>query len=241
MQKISFTVDGLNLSGTIFSPPNPKEKNPAILFVHGWMSSQESALERAEALSKLGYVCMTFSMRGHGESEGDLKKILRREFLDDVIAAYDFLSQPSNVDSNNISVAGASFGAYLASVLTSKRKVKNIVLRVPANYPDESFEKPQFLFSGNDIPSELKPKFTNLDNDTLAINALKNFNGDVLVVESENDDIIPHSTVQGFIEAIHDKSKVQYVLMKGADHSIKDEKNRAIYSKILIDFFQNKL
>jgi uncharacterized protein len=241
MDKISFDVDEYKLDGAVFYPPDPKEKNPAILFVHGWMSSQESALGRAEALSQIGYICLTFSMRGHGESDGDIGKILRKEFINDTLAAYDFLAEQKNVDPENINAVGASFGAYLVSVLTIERKLRNIVLRVPANYPDDGLEKPQFLFSGNDIPAELKPKFTNVKNDTIAINALRQFNGDVMIVESENDEIIPHEMVVAFINSINDRSRIKHILMKGADHSIKDEINRAKYTRILVDWFKTKI
>lgn len=242
MQKISFVVDGQKLHGTIFYPENIKEKNPAILFLHGWMSSEQRYLPRAEALTKLGYICLTFTMRGHGESEGDIKKQTCQDFLNDTIAAYDFLTEQKNVDRESISVVGASFGAYLATLVTQKRKVKHLALRVPANYPDENLNKSQYDFSGDDSAAILKPRFSSLeDSQTYIKNALNNFLGDVLIIESEHDDVIPHQIIEDYLNSVKEKKKLTYVVMKGADHALKNERTRAEFIKILTDWFSDKL
>ena len=59
--------------------------------------------------------------------------------MDDVLAAYDYLSSIDGVDSKNVSAVGSSFGGYLATILSAKRKVRNLALRVPADYPNEAF------------------------------------------------------------------------------------------------------
>src|SRR5690349_4858240 len=97
MTKITFIVDGQKLHGTLFYPEKPKSQNPAVLFLHGWRSSEKNILGRAEALAKLGFVCMTFNLRGNGTSEGDIALLTRQDFLNDALAAYDFLSKQQKV------------------------------------------------------------------------------------------------------------------------------------------------
>src|SRR6266403_1786925 len=126
MQTISFPVDGQKLEGDLFYPEQIKGKNPAILFIHGWSSSKERYLARAEALTKLGYTCLAFSLRGHGKSEGDIKKQTRQDFLNDSLAAYDFLVEQKGVDKDSISIVGASFGAYLAALVSQERAVESL-------------------------------------------------------------------------------------------------------------------
>jgi esterase/lipase len=238
MQKISFFIDGQRLSGTLYIPKTIHHKNPAILFLHGWRSSEESPKGRAIALSEAGYICMTFDMRGCGKSEGDFKKLTRQDYVNDVIAAYDFLSQQKGVDVENISIVGASFGAYLSTLVTKKRNVKNLVLRVPANYPDSSLNDIQFIFSGYEVVEELYAKFKEIASvETFATEALNEYDGHVLIIESENDDFIPHEMVEKYKNAVQDKSKLTYILMQNADHSMKDEKFRQQYTQILLDWF----
>jgi esterase/lipase len=137
MKKITFTVEGQKLEGTLFYPEKVKPKNPAVLFLHGWTSSEKSVQGRAEALSKIGFICMTFNMRGSSPSEGDITTLTRQDFLNDCLSAYDYLISLEDVDKENISIIGSSFGSYLATLVTKERSVENIVLRVPANFSNE--------------------------------------------------------------------------------------------------------
>lgn len=242
MHDVSFEIDGQTLRGTIFYPKEVKEKNPAILFIHGWMSSEKNYLERAEALTKLGFVCLTFSMRGHGKSDGDIKKQTRQDFLNDVLAAYDFLVGQKNIDSNNINVVGASFGAYLAALVSQKRSVKNLAFRVPANYPDESFNDVQFNFSGDNSAMLLHPKFKALQSEqSYTLKALHNFSGNLLLIESEHDEFIPHQIVENYLNAVKDKSKLSYVIMKDTGHNLSNEKMLQEFIQILTDWFADKI
>src|SRR3990170_2471980 len=67
----TFENDGLRLDGTIFKPPDEKDKHPAILFVHGWTSERKRSFQYAKSLADLGYICLLFDMRGHGTSGGE--------------------------------------------------------------------------------------------------------------------------------------------------------------------------
>ena len=242
MQKIFFSVDGQKLYGTFFKPANLKAKNPAILFIHGWSSSEQPYLARVKALAKLGYVCLAFSMRGHGTSEGDIKKQTRQDFLTDAIAAYDFLVEQKDVDENSISIVGASFGAYLAALVSQERPVKNLTFRVPANYSDENFNDPQFHFSGDNSVTLLHPKFKKLQTEqTYALKALRNFSGNILIIESEKDELIPHQVVENYLNSVKNKNKLKHIVMKNVGHNLKDEKTQQEFIKILTDWFKDKV
>lgn len=241
MKNVEFISDGKKLKGTVFYPQTVKEKNPAILFIHGWTSSQKSNVQYAQSLSKLGYICMSVDLGGHGESEGNIQKLTRKDFLNDTFAAYDYLANMNGVDGDNISVVGSSFGAYLAILLSSKRKIKNLALRVPANYPNSSFNQPQILFSGNNDPDILQERFQEVNKTpTYTLEAVSNFSGNVLLVQSEKDDLIPHQTIENYMSAVGEKNKLTHIVMKGASHSIQDQKSRDEYEQILIDWFKDK-
>ena len=240
MKKIEFFVDNNKLRGTIISPQNPKERNPAILFIHGWTSHKERSYQYAEGLSKLGYLSFLFDMRGHGESEGNRDKSTTKEFLDDVLAAYDYLATVKGVDTNNISTVSSSFGCYLAALLTAKRNIKRLVLRAPADYPDDTFNKRTVQNSADINPAIVTWRAqARKPNETFALAAVHNFNGEILIIESEKDDKVPHQTIQNYINAAKDKSKLTHVVMKDAPHSIKEGKFRDKVEQILADWFGN--
>ena len=112
MKTIQFSSEGLRLDADIFYPPNmiTGNKYPAILFVHGWISSRDRSYQYAESLASLGYVCIVFDMRGHGTSQGDRLELSSKDFLNDVLVAYDYLANLPEVDSENISANGGLFG-----------------------------------------------------------------------------------------------------------------------------------
>lgn len=218
MRSITIIVDGETLKGFLFYPLHEKRKNPAILFIHGWTSAQDRYTNQAKNLTSLGVVCLTFDLRGHGDSTGDINNQTRQDFLDDVTAAYDLLIKDNKVDPNNITVIGSSFGSYLAVLLTRHRKVKNLILRVPANYPD-ALEGPLVEANQDEVYKTRQLGLQNPSNNR-ALAALHNFNGNVLVIESGEDEIIPHQTIEDYINAMKDRTKLDHIVMERAPHSL---------------------
>lgn len=91
MQHIRFTSDGQTIKGIIYKPQKLLETNPAVLFLHGWKSRQQTESHYAQVMAKNGFIAMTYDMRGHGDSDGDQEALTRKDFLIDAIAAYDYL------------------------------------------------------------------------------------------------------------------------------------------------------
>jgi esterase/lipase len=239
MKKITFRVNEDRLKGTLFYPSAAKDNYPGILFIHGWTSTEKGYAEYSETLNKLGFACMTFDLRGHGNSDGDIKIQTRQEFLEDTIAAYDYLAQSERIDKDDITVVGSSFGSYLAALLTQHRPIKRLILRVPANYPNGNTSEPQSKYS--DQVEILKWRFeVKRPEDTLALRALNDFTGDVLVVESEKDEIIPHQTVVNYINSVNDKSKLGHVVMVGAPHTLNNPKLRKDYLDIITSWLKTE-
>src|SRR3990167_11265720 len=236
-QEFSFISDELRLDGTIFYPNNKGNKFPVILFVHGWTSEKKRSFQYAKSLSKLGYICLLFDMRGHGTSDGDINKATTKEFLDDVLAAYDYLMKVEGVDKENISAVGSSFGGYLIALLSAKRNVKNLAMRVPADYPNEDFDKTKTTSSHEDEAIMDWRRQQKQSSETYALDSLSKFNGNVLIIEAELDDAVPHQVMENYINAVKDKSKLTHVVMKNAPHSIKEGPFRDEVEKILVAWF----
>src|SRR3954470_9706669 len=188
--EIDITVDGQHLAGTLVSPA---PLIPGVLFVHGWGGSQEKYLARARQIAALGCVCLTFNLRGHAETEPQHETVTREDNLRDLLAAYDVLAGQPLVDKGSIAVVGSSYRAYLAAILTERRPVRWRALRVPALYKDEDWALPKQQLKKYGLGAYRRLAISPDEN--RALGACAAFEGDVLIVESEHDDIIPHPVI----------------------------------------------
>ena len=216
------------LSGRLVEPATGV---PAALFIHGWAGSQERDTRRARALSQLGFVCFTFDLRGHGLSSSELGQVTREDSLADVCRAYDFLASQPHVDGMSIAVIGSSYGGYLAALLTAHRPVRWLCLRVPAIYRDEGWDKPKSELDRRDLATYRQSLIAPETNVALA--HCRSFAGDVLIVESENDEIVPHPAVASYFRSFVNANSVTYRIIGGADHALSDKRSKQAYDDIL--------
>lgn len=216
MKTIGVLVDGFTLKANLFEPAT---KNGAgALLIHGWESKQDRMFGLAETLTGLGYTCLTIDLRGHGESQGDHTQGSRQEFLRDVVAAHDCLAR-QGIEPGNVVAIGSSFGAYLCALLSAERPLEGVVLRVPADYRDAGFDAPLYAQRKDPEHDVWKARLHATD-ETASLRAIHAFAGRVLVVESEQDELVPQTTVQSYADAVFDKKQLTYYLMHGAPHSI---------------------
>ncbi len=232
-QGVTVRVDGEQLDGTLLSPA---KLIPGVLFIHGWGGSQEQDLVRAEEIAQLGCICFTFDLRGHARHKNERDSVTRSDGLADVIAAYDYLAAQPQVDRSAIAVVGTSYGGYLATLLTTERPVTWLALRVPALYPDSHWDTPKALLPRDEI-NAYRSHFRTGHNDK-ALAACEKFGGDVLIVESEHDDYVPHPAISSFMAAFQNSNSLSYRILKGADHSLRNESCRKAYNDLLITWIE---
>lgn len=94
-----------------------------VLLIHGWSSTPQELRSTADYLNSLGYSVYAPLLRGHGTEPRDLIGLKWEDWLEDVCAAYDWLSQYAP----EIVVGGMSTGSLLALNLSRKRKVKGVI------------------------------------------------------------------------------------------------------------------
>jgi dipeptidyl aminopeptidase/acylaminoacyl peptidase len=115
---VKFDSDGLRLAGVLHLPADlaEGEQRPAIAVLHGFGSNKDDGMVQlaTRLFSSLGYVVLRFDMRGCGESEGELGKVLCEDQVSDTRNAVTYLQSLPEVASGKIAVMGHSFGAAVA-------------------------------------------------------------------------------------------------------------------------------
>lgn len=230
--QLSIPVDGEAIAGTLLMHA---AKVPGVLFVHGWGGNQEQDLARAHEMVGLGCICLTFDLRGHKLMEFQRETVTRPQNLHDVVAAYDTLAGIHGVDPNSIAVVGSSYGGYLAALLTIERPVRWLALRAPALYKDVNWELPKRqLHVDPEFAAFRRGVVSAQDNRALA--ACSAFPGDVLIVESEHDEIIPSAVIKNYKGACVRTRSLTVRVITGGDHSLSEATMQSAYTKILIDW-----
>lgn len=221
---------GERLAGTFLTP---EKRVPGMLFVHGWGGSRQRDMKRARAIAGLGCVCLTFDLRGHAGSDRQ-RTVTREENLQDLVAAYDTLVGHPGVDPNAITVSGTSYGGYLAAILTTMRPVRWLSLRVPSLYRDTDWLKPKQDLDREDLA--LYRSSPVVPEENRALRACASFTGDVLLVESEHDHLVPHATLMSYRTAFRRSHSMTHRIIDGADHALSRPEWQRTFTAILADW-----
>lgn len=230
--KLSLKLRNQNLAVTLVKPGKKfKGPLPALIFIHGWKSNQEGNIKRAKEISKLGFICLTLDLRGHGESGEPIEQYSREDHLEDIKTAYEYLTHFKEVNPEKIGIIGSSYGAYLSAVATNYLNFEWLILRVPALYFDDGFSTPTAELIRKDkdafTTSGLTPK------NSLALKGVANFLGEILIIESEKDKVIPHEVIENYLNDVKDKQRLTYALMKDTAHSLDTRKQEEEYIDIM--------
>ncbi|RCS25123.1 alpha/beta fold hydrolase [Phyllobacterium salinisoli] len=228
-KQVSIGVDREEILGTFALP---KTGTPGILFLHGWAGSQKRDMERAQHMAALGCICFTFDMRGHAGTLSRVETVTRGDNLSDVLAAYDVLASHPSVDPAAIAVVGSSYGGYLASILTSLRPVRWLALRAPALYRDQNWDVPKASLDRADLVryrSSLIPTDENR-----ALRNCRSFQGDVLIISSEKDEIIPSTVIASYRAAFLYAHSITSRVIGGADHALTSAECQRAYDCLLL-------
>jgi dienelactone hydrolase len=228
---VEIPVGPRQLAGTIVSPTIAME---GMLFVHGWAGNQQQYLVRAREIAALGCVCLTFDLHGHARTAPFQTAVTREDNLQDVLAAYDLLVDRPHVNKSAIGVIGSSYGGYLAALLSSLRPVQWLALRAPALYKDENWDMPKSLLNREELVSYRRSIISSQHN--RALKACSVFQGDVLLVESEHDTIVPSSVTANYRTAFQNARSLTFRVIEGADHALSDESWQKTYTALLTNW-----
>ena len=226
-QDIEFVSAAHTLAATISTPVEGPNRGPdtGILFVHGLGSNRRGYVEYGErATAQLGVSCLALDLSGHGSSTGDANDISPAQHVQDVLAAWDQLTARYGADSGRIGVCGSSYGACIAALAVQHRTAARLLLRAPAIVADSDLHRPLRLRSSDRSPAAASG----------LLRSLNDFHAPALVVESENDEEIPHEIIEAYLSAL---PAGEYAVISGATHGLSHSEWRETFVRQLISFF----
>jgi acetyl esterase/lipase len=163
-----------------------------------------------------------------------------RDGLEDAFAAYDFLLATGTADPARTGVLGSSLGGYLATLVTTERPVKSLVLHVPAVYRDEWLREryPTIERSRAEVSRyRASPEIES----SRAMRAIGQYDGALFIIGGECDQIVPRNVTNAYHAAAiqaHPKD-IRYV--SGAGHRFDGDGQLAEASARAVSWFVKTL
>lgn len=235
-REVEFKVENDTLRGTLFIP-NGKGPFPAVIFYHGSGGKGEKYFEAGEKFPEKGIMALVFNFRGCGISDGNYLSQTYRDALDDAQKAFDFLLS-QNADPDRIGVVGGSFGGFVAAMVLPKNEIKSLVLLAPSAHDS-------LLSTKIDMGSLEREVvyFANKSNweNAQSFKDVANFKGSLLIIESGNDENIPHEVPDKYFQEAINTSKKETKTIEGADHRLSEQKWRDRFCELILDWFLETL
>ncbi len=216
------------------SQPNLRKKYPGILFIHGARSNLHSFDLLIDQL-KNRFICLAFDHLGCGQSEGRFSDYTLNSRFEQAHFMLSYLRKIKNIFKDKIIIVGASMGAHIASRLTESGKIEYLVLRAPASY-QKDYENikmtPSWLpWDKSNKQWPWKPSH--------ALEAISKFSGNLLIVKSENDEIIPEVIIDEYLKQAKKVKNKKLEIIKKAPHRISDKPSyNQKFSEIMREFLK---
>ena len=196
--------DGLTIRGTEYRPKG--EKLPAAIVSHGFMANQDTVREYTKILADMGYAAYCFDFCGgcvmKGKSDGKTTEMSVFTEVKDLKAVMDYVRSRAYTDPDRLLLMGCSQGGFVSALTAAElpKRVKKLVLFYPALcIPDDARAgKMMFArFDPHNIPDLIKCGPMKLGRcyaeDVIGMDpfeAVKGYEGDVLIVHGTKDDIV---------------------------------------------------
>jgi len=133
------TIAKISLSGTL-TLPITGDKCPAVILIAGYGANDRDVTGMghkyfkvlAEYLTEQGIAVLRYDKRGVGQSTGNWAAVTTKELAGDVFAGIAYLKTRTEVNHNNIGLAGLSEGGLIASIVGAESTdIAWVVLMAP--------------------------------------------------------------------------------------------------------------
>lgn len=202
--KFSCQRDVLTIRGYEYRPQG--ENLPIAIVSHGFMANQMTIKHYAQSLANMGYVAFCFDFNGGcvmmGKSDGKTTDMSVLTEVRDLLAVIEYAKSLPYSDSESILLMGCSQGGFVSALTAAKlgAEISKLVLFYPALcIPDDARSGKMMWakFDPQNIPKVVKCGPMKLGRCYVAdvvdmdpFDAIKGYEGDVLIVHGTADKIV---------------------------------------------------
>lgn len=216
--------------------PSPGRPAPGLLVLPGWDDDGQQQFTALQgALQPAGWICRRADLPDSSWPAERRKATSREDALRQALEDYYALS--SELNGGPVVVLGFSFGAYIGAYVAGARPVRGLVLRSPALYPDEDWSTPKEDLDKRDLAEYRQQVHAPSENG--AFGCCARFEGDVLLVDSEEDQIIPAPVIVSYKQAFQQARSVTRYTLKGADHQLTDPRWQTNYRAVVLGWLND--
>lgn len=222
------------VASTEFVVENPRAD---IVMFHGAGAvGQERMLPIAKELGLLGYNVVTFDFISHGQSSGRLEELN----LEKRQAQAIFMIDSFNI-SKRTTIIGFSMGGQTAiDVANSRGDIENLILIAPAVYNKAAREA--YFGQNSEFSHLIRQPNSWLHSD--AWNKLATFKGNLMVIQAENDEVIPEKIPELLYASADNALFRVHILLKNLPHAlakftVQNPSAATWFAKIISQFIEN--
>ena len=221
VEEITYASGEDRVEAYLVSPPDPGEKLPAALFLHGSGDDRTEQLDTAIALAKRGAIAMTITAPSRGKTAPagvtgeELVRWQGGTIAQDVVAvrrAFDVLAADERVDDERLGLVGWSMGGRLASIVAGvDDRVRATVLMSVGAAPVEAYVE--------GAPAELQDVVREALEPVDPLSHVGDASGAILVQAGRQDSIVPRAALEAVIDAAPEGTTVEWY---PTDHALND-------------------
>lgn len=199
--------DGLTIRGYEYrrtGSGSAENKQPAVIFCHGFMGNQSGEAVHAKFFAKLGYAAYIFDFNGGGigcKSDGLFENMSVMTEVEDLKQVIQYVESRPYVDPDRIILHGGSQGGFVSGITAAQlgNRIHKLIMLFPALcIPDDarSGQMLNFEFDPANIPERIGDRLKmgrcypeavmNVD----AFDLLAPYEGPVLIVHGTADNIV---------------------------------------------------
>jgi len=243
----------LSVPAFVYLPPG-KGPFPVIIHVHGGPENQFRPSFNSEFqlwIDQLGVAVIAPNIRGslgYGASYIALDDGYQREgAVKDIGALLDWIAVQPRLDQNRVAVFGASYGGYmaLASAVHYGDRLRAAVDRVGiSNFVTflENTQDYRQALRRTEYGDERDPEMRAFLESISPLNNVDKINIPLLVVQGENDPIVPMSESEQLVRALRLRGQtVWYMNALNEGHGYDKKENRDLYQQATILFLRKYL
>jgi uncharacterized protein len=217
-----------------FVPARDGAPGPGVLLVHGWESARDRTLPIAQFLHAIGFHVLTLDVRGHGANEPEVLPVSAGEFGLDALAGFQALVDRPEVTVG--AIAGHSMGGIGA--LLAAAADPRVAAVVSSSTPADPLRltRQTFRLARLPIPDPIayplawltsrvfvRPR-GHVIHEISASTALARYQGPVLLIHGDEDQVIPIGHLQRLARAALDRDRpaawsAETLVIRGGQHS----------------------